>query len=60
MRKVEETHGLDVPVEPGVQVQLSDARLTLLVRVPVPVGQQANIEQAIIREFLEEFHGPLN
>jgi hypothetical protein len=41
-----------------VSTQISEPRkLNLLVPVSTPVGRQGRIEQAIVRRFLEEFHG---
>jgi len=60
MQRLEEEHGLHgLPTQPRVFVQIPDAgKLELLVRMPTPVGAQGRIEQAVLREFLDQIAAP--
>ncbi|RMH08366.1 MAG: mechanosensitive ion channel family protein [Nitrospirae bacterium] len=57
MKRLEGKHWLDAPsVEPQVTIQLSDPHtIKLLLRIPCPAHGPANLEQAILRRFLQEF-----
>lgn len=61
MRRLEEEHGLHgLPTQPRVFVQIPEpGKLELLVRLPTPVGAQGRIEQAVLREFLDQIVAPV-
>jgi small-conductance mechanosensitive channel len=58
MQALERTLGFSSPsVEPRISATIPEpGRLSLLVRVPAPVGRQGRVEQAILRRFLTEFY----
>jgi small-conductance mechanosensitive channel len=58
MRALERRHGISSPsVDPRIAATIPEpGRLSLLVRVPAPIGRQGRIEQAILRRFLAEFY----
>lgn len=58
MDTMERSHGLvGLPVQPRTLIQVSDPdKISILVRTPSPVGRQGNIEQAILRRYLEGMH----
>jgi len=57
MKDVEQKHALKgLPVQPRVSIQIPDTgKISLVVRVPAPVGRQGHVEQSIVRRFLREF-----
>jgi small-conductance mechanosensitive channel len=57
MAQLEREHGLQgLPLRARVFVDLPEAgKLSLVLRVPSPVGAQSRIEQAILRRFLDQF-----
>jgi small-conductance mechanosensitive channel len=57
MQKLSERQGLDTPsVEPRVTIQYPAAgEVHLIVRVPTPVGNRGQIEQAILNDYFENF-----
>ncbi len=58
MKALETEHGLDgLPVQPRINIQVTEpGKITLLVRIPAPVGRQGRVEQAILRRFLREYY----
>lgn len=56
MEKLEREHGLKrLPLRPRVLLELGQPdRVTLIVRVPAPVGRQGTLEQAILRRYLSD------
>ncbi|MBK9166292.1 MAG: mechanosensitive ion channel family protein [Bryobacterales bacterium] len=59
MERLEHTYGLvGLRVRPRVWMQLmSEEKIEFLVRLPVPLGQQSRIEEAIVRRFLSQYPG---
>jgi len=60
METMERSHGLrGLPVQPRTLLQVTDPeKLSILVRIPAPVGRQGAIEQAILRRYLGRMHPP--
>ncbi len=58
MDTLERSHGLrGLPVQPRTLLQVTEPeKLSILVRIPAPVGRQGAIEQAILRRFLSQMH----
>lgn len=59
LKKMEKEEWLDTPsVEPRVTIEYHDAgKINLLLRFPTPVKRKGRIQQAIIRRFIDSFHG---
>jgi small-conductance mechanosensitive channel len=58
MEMLQKKYWLATPsVEPRVSIEIQDPkRISLLLRIPIPVRQKGPIEQAILRRFLAEFY----
>lgn len=58
MQALQKKYWLATPsVEPRVSIEIQDPkRISLLLRIPVPVRQKGPLEQAILRRFLSEFY----
>lgn len=59
MERIGRKEGLDVPsVDPRVTYHIADKEtIKLVVRIPAPATQKGTIEHAILKKFLEAFHG---